>query len=95
MGLRFGSPTLPIKAPMNLNRREFSSTVGAALVGTRARGLALSARAQPGAPVEGTQYNRLQPSVPTTAGANKVEGDRVLLVRLPALLRLRGPGLEA
>jgi thiol:disulfide interchange protein DsbA len=51
---------------MNLNRREFS----AALVGTALVGSSLAARAQ--APVEGTQYTRLQPAVPTQTGS-KIE----------------------
>ncbi|MBS0444836.1 MAG: thiol:disulfide interchange protein DsbA/DsbL [Proteobacteria bacterium] len=51
---------------MNLNRRDFS----AALVGTALGGLSVAARAQ--APVEGQQYLRLQPSVPTSTG-NKIE----------------------
>jgi thiol:disulfide interchange protein DsbA len=57
---------------MNLNRRHFSGSVAATLVGGALGGLSLTARAQTGAPVEGQQFTRLQPPVPTQSGS-KIE----------------------
>ena len=68
-----------------MKRREFS----AALLARRRAGRSACRRARPGRrPVEGTHYVRLSQPLPVAAGRQD-RGGRVLLVRLPALQRLR------
>jgi thiol:disulfide interchange protein DsbA len=71
-----------------INRRELTCGTGAATL-LLASG---AARAQ-GAPVEGRDFVRLNPPAPVAAGRQD-RGRRVLLVRLPALQRLRAGMLD-
>jgi thiol:disulfide interchange protein DsbA len=57
------------KKGLQMNRREFSTTLGLAGLGLTAAG-PLAAQ---GGPVEGTHYARLQPNAPVSAPAGKIE----------------------